>query len=80
MRNQNKQRYDFDRVQYNENVINTITNSCITSQKTIEILLKNSNVFRPCNFRQIELNGIAKFEFVERENVSLIDIFNKLRG
>ncbi len=75
-----RRKYDFEKIQYNERVINTITNSCITSQKTIEILLKNSTVFRPCNFRQIELNGIAKFEFVERENVSLIDIFNKLRG
>jgi BMFP domain-containing protein YqiC len=73
-----KQRYDFDRIQYNEQVINTITNSCITSHKTIEILLKNSNVFRPCNFRQIELNGIAKFEFVQRESFDVSKLFEKM--
>jgi len=73
-----KQRYDFDRIQYNEKVINTITNSCITSHKTIEILLKNSTVFRPCNFRQIELNGIAKFEFVERESFDVSKLFEKM--
>jgi hypothetical protein len=73
-----KQRYDFDRIQYNEKVINTIANSCITSQKTVEILLKNSTVFRPCNFRQIELNGIAKFEFVEKESFDVSKLFEKM--
>lgn len=73
-----RRKYDFEKIQYNEKVINTITNSCITSQKTIEILLKNSTVFRPCNFRQIELNGIAKFEFVERESFDVSKLFEKM--
>ncbi len=73
-----RRKYDFEKIHYNEKVINTITNSCITSQKTIEILLKNSTVFRPCNFRQIELNGIAKFEFVERESFDVSKLFEKM--
>jgi hypothetical protein len=75
-----RQRYDFDNIVYNKNVIETITNSCITSQKTIEILLKNSSVFRPSAFRQIEINGIAKFEFLEKQRLSIFDLLGNIGG
>jgi len=71
-----KQHYDFDSINYSKKIFNAISKSCLTSTKTIAILIKNSNIFNPTLYSISELNGYAKFEFSEKiPNISFQSLF-----
>jgi len=66
MRKRFQRFYDHDSkdVNVSKGFIANLQESCI-SMCTMNILVENSAVFRPCAHRMIELNGYAHFEFAE---------------
>lgn len=68
-----RKKYNFDAVNLSKGFFSTIEKSCLTNNKTIEILAKNDTLFIPSRFRIVDLTGVAKFELPEKEN-----LFSKL--
>jgi hypothetical protein len=55
--------------------------SFLTSSATANILIENANIFRPNQYRTIELRGLARFEFAESpKEVSFNEMFESLFG
>lgn len=64
-----RKKYNFDEVNLSKGFFSTIEKSCLTNNKTIEILAKNDTLLIPSRHRLVELNGLAKFELPEKENI-----------
>jgi len=55
--------------------------SFFTLPNTASILIENANTFRPNQYRTIELNGLARFEFAEPPKaVSFNEVFENILG